>query len=167
MYFSFNSDQLLDVMAEFMGEDVSLGEFSRSSESLLEFVKKCQIDVDLLVFRAIERPAGCLSPATTRVDAIAEQRQLRVAIGDALLTQYLSPGLLRVVKDERDELHQRFFAFIESRIRLAVLDGGSPSPEAGEREKVPMEDQTQYQKNKKSADTDVNSPEAKSPTASA
>src|SRR6185369_15934519 len=53
--FLLNTHQLLYMMPNLMGQDVSLGELTGCSKTTPEFVVKSQVDIDLFVCRAVER----------------------------------------------------------------------------------------------------------------
>src|SRR3954463_9584215 len=50
---SLDPELLLDVVADLVGEDVGLGEIAGRLEALVELVEEPEVDVDLLVERAI------------------------------------------------------------------------------------------------------------------
>jgi hypothetical protein len=49
-----DAQQVLDVVADFVGDDVGLGEFAGRLEALLQLAEEDEVDVDLLVARAVE-----------------------------------------------------------------------------------------------------------------
>ena len=102
----FNTPQALDVMPQLMRDDVGLREVARGPEALLQLVVEAEIDVDLLIPRAVERPARRLAHAARGGRRIPEQHQRRLLV---LARQEARPGRLRVVEDERDELHEPVF----------------------------------------------------------
>ena len=53
-----DAQQLLHVMAKLVGDHVGLREIAGTAADLLQIIPEGKVDVDLLVFRAIERP-GC------------------------------------------------------------------------------------------------------------
>src|SRR5579862_6748007 len=81
-----------------------------------------------------------------------------MAIGNALLGQDLAPGVLRVVEDEGDEIHERLFLLIEGSIGLrhrgcAAVDRAG----ADQRQKIALEDQAQDEQYDDSAQPQMNS----------
>jgi len=118
---AFHAYDFLHVMANLVREDVGLRKLSRCAESLAQLVVKTQVDIDLLVSRAIEGPGrGFRTSASARLRVVSEQDQLGVPVGLArLLRQDLVPGSLCVVQNEGNELHQRLFLLVAGRIGLA------------------------------------------------
>ena len=55
--------EVLDVMADLMGDDIGLGEVAGRAEALRQLVEEGRVDVDLLVGRAVERPHRRLAHA--------------------------------------------------------------------------------------------------------
>ena len=75
-----DSQQLLDVMAELVGNHVCLREFAGRAEFLAQLIEEAQIDIDLFVFGTVERSGGRLCRAATRLRVVAEKHQLRVTV---------------------------------------------------------------------------------------
>ena len=107
------------MVSNFVGQDVGFGEFSGGAEALLQFVIETQIDIDLFVFGTVERAGGGLRHAAGGIVGVAKEHQLGVAIGHALRGQDLAPGVLGVVQDKGDEIHQGLFLLIADGIGLA------------------------------------------------
>lgn len=59
-----NSQQLLDMVSQFMRDNVSLGKLRRASAKLLQLFPETQVDINLLVLRAIERASRSLRRPT-------------------------------------------------------------------------------------------------------
>lgn len=53
-----DAEERLDVVPHFVGDHVRHGKVTRSLESLLQLVIETQVDVDLVVARAIEGPVA-------------------------------------------------------------------------------------------------------------
>src|SRR5262249_40606562 len=106
------------MMADFVRQHIGLGKLTWSAEALLEFVVEPKVDVNLFIDRTIKRAGGGLSRAAAGVSNVAKQHQLGVAIVDIFLLKNLSPGLLRVIQDERNKLHGRRFAGVTGAVRL-------------------------------------------------
>jgi hypothetical protein len=85
-----------------------------------------------------------------------------------LLGKNLGPGVLRVVEDERDELHQRFLGFVASGIRPVDRCGNRRSgASTQEGKEVLFEDKAQDEEDHHAAQSDVHASEAESTSASA
>src|SRR6267143_644328 len=72
---SFNSEQVLDVMSELMGQHIGLGKFAGGTETLFQLVVKSEVDVDLLVARAVERPGGRLRLSASRSRRVPKEHE--------------------------------------------------------------------------------------------
>jgi hypothetical protein len=98
------------MMTDLVRQHVGLGEFTGRSEAVSQFVKKAEVNVDLLVRGTIKRAGSRLSKAAGRICGVAEEHKLSVPVGHiALLRQKAIPGVLRVVEDKRNELHELGF----------------------------------------------------------
>jgi hypothetical protein len=110
---------VLHVMTDLVREHIRLREIARRAEALLQLFVKGEIDVDLLVFRTVERSRGRLRVAARGVGGVAEKHQLGVAVRRArLLREDVLPRLLCVVEDEGDELH---FLLLFRRLRDGLI----------------------------------------------
>ena len=93
--FRQNAEQVLDVMADLMRDDISVGEIAAAAEAPFHVLEKSGIEIDLLVFRAIERPHRRLGAAAARGRAAAVENEFRLDVGNAfLLRQNLRPNRL-------------------------------------------------------------------------
>ena len=65
-----DAEQLLHVMADLMGDDIGLGEVAGRAEAVLQLLVEVEVDIDLLVVRAVERAhlrhAQCRRPSARR-----------------------------------------------------------------------------------------------------
>ena len=96
--------QVLDVMAHLVGDDVRLREVPRRSEALVELPEEREVDVDLAVLRTVEGPHRRLTHAARRRRRLAEQHEPRRRVASARVREDPPPGVLRVREDHRDEL---------------------------------------------------------------
>jgi len=63
-----DAEQALDVVTQFVRDDVGLGKVSCGAAELREFVPEAEVDVDFLVFRAVEGPVeACAVPQAEKV----------------------------------------------------------------------------------------------------
>jgi hypothetical protein len=97
------AEDVLDVVADLVGDDVGLGEVAAGAELAREDVVEGEVDVRALVARAVERAGGGLAEAAGGVGGAGEQDQLGAAVGLALDRRQALPGVLDVVEDEPDE----------------------------------------------------------------
>ena len=146
-------------MSNFVGQNIRLSELPGRPKALLQFLIEAQVDIDLLVFGTVKRPARRLGHATCGIDTVAEQHQLRMPVGHALAAQNLGPGFLGIVEHERHKLHHRLFLLVAHRIGLARLNGTSHAAATTtatyERQKIALEYDAQHQQDQKTANPDV------------
>ena len=75
LYLLEGTFQVLDVMADLMRQYISLGEVARCTMFVLQILEEAKINIDLLIFRAIERPhAGAGWPTSTVGRATVEYK---------------------------------------------------------------------------------------------
>src|SRR5262245_20006795 len=74
------SREVLDVVADFVSDHVGMRKLARRCKSRFQFVKEVQIEIDLLICRAIEGPDGCFGKAARGLRLTGKQYQLRVTI---------------------------------------------------------------------------------------
>src|SRR5579883_2089686 len=129
-------------MPNLVRENVSLRKLSWGAEALFQFIVETQIDINLFVSRAVKGSCGGFRPAATRIRFIAEQH-------------------------ECDKLHQRFFRFIERRIRAAHRRCGCAASAAQQRKEILFENEAEDKEDDQAADADVHSAEAESSAATA
>ena len=67
-------------MPDFMRDDIGLGEITRRAESPIELAEERQIEIHLLIARAIERSARGRSRSARRSHGVLEEDQDRFAI---------------------------------------------------------------------------------------
>src|SRR5450631_382562 len=154
-------------MPDFVREHIRLRKFSRHSEASLQFIVEAEIDIYLLVTGTVERSAGGFRHAAGGVYAVAKQHKLRVAVSHALRCEDLRPGLLGVIKHERDKLHQRLLPLIAGRVGLpAHLSGRvGAATHSRQRKKIPLKYQTQHQQDDEAADSNVDAAKIKTTAA--
>ncbi len=75
-----DSEDRLDVMADFVGDDVGLREVTRSVQLLLHLIVETEIDVDLVVTGTIERSGRRSGRAACRLDGVGKEYELRLRI---------------------------------------------------------------------------------------
>ena len=97
-------EQVLHVMPDLVRDDIGLREVAGRAEAPIELAEERQVEVDLLIGRAIERAAGRQRPSRTPTHGVLEQHQHRLAILPPGRREHAAPGLLGVAKHDRDEL---------------------------------------------------------------
>src|SRR5271170_5831218 len=94
----FDAEDVLYVVTEFVSNHISLGKICVASSEALQLIPEAEIDINLFVRRAIERPGLRLGGATTGIGVAVIQNELRAAvIAASLLGQKRLPGFLHVV----------------------------------------------------------------------
>jgi hypothetical protein len=147
----FSPHDALDVMTDFVRENIGLREIAAGSKPAPQLVVEPEIDVHPAVAGAIEGTRGRFGEAARRLDGVAKQNELRALVASL---QRSLPDILRIVEHERHEVDQAFF------LRRAA-DGtvrGDIHGFAGARrdygEEVLTRDKTQNQKRSEPAKAD-------------
>ena len=104
-----NAEFVLDVMADFVGDHISFGEFAglavgAAAELVLQVVEERGIEIDALVARAIERPHRRLREGAWRRFGTGKQPQLGRMVGFSGSCENLGPAVLGVAEHQGDEL---------------------------------------------------------------
>src|SRR5262245_30963749 len=104
-----NPEQLLDMVAHLVGDDVGLGELARlavaAAEPVFQVAEERGVDVDALIAGAVERPHGGLRHAAARLIGHAgEHHQPRGPVVLVGLLEDLLPAVLGIAEDGGDEL---------------------------------------------------------------
>ncbi len=107
MHFARNSQQVLDVMTDFVGDDVRLREIAGRPETRPHLVVEAQVDVGLLVGGTVERTHRRLSQAAGRASRAAEQHQHGLFVTSAHLPELRGPDVFGVGDHDRDHVRQR------------------------------------------------------------
>src|SRR6185503_12390408 len=92
--------QMLDMVTQFMRDDIGLREISRRAEALLQLLVEREVDVDLLIRRTIERSGGRLGKTTGRPHRIPEEYQLGRLVLATVGLQLAAPEGLGAVEHE-------------------------------------------------------------------
>ena len=121
------AQQVLDVVADLVGDDVGIGELARRLELLRQHPVEAEVDVDRLVVRAVERAGGGLAGAAGGRRRAVEHHELGRPVLRAALAEDLLPDVLGAGKDHRGEapalvLHRAALA-----LDLRLLLGGAPA----------------------------------------
>ncbi len=171
-HFGLNAEDLLHVMADFVGNYVSLGEFTRGGELTLEFLEEAEIQIDFFVFRAIEGARGGVGSSATGWVRIAEEDEFGMPVGVvSLLGKHLFPVILNVPQDEGNEIHFRFLASVEGAVGSGIRGAGHGGAAAASRrtsaaaekgEEVLVEDQAEDADDDGASDAEVNATESAS-----
>src|SRR6476620_8023471 len=88
-----NAQEILDVMPNFMRDNVGLGEISRRMKSVAKILKETHIEINFLIFGAIERTHRRLGKSAGRVHSTREQHELGFPICLSRSAKYVRPGV--------------------------------------------------------------------------
>src|SRR5262245_22558380 len=83
--------QILDVMTDFMSDNVGFGEVAGSLEPIAQVSEKAHVEIDLLVIWTIERSHCGLTEPARRFDGSAKEDKFRRRIGSACLSEDVAP----------------------------------------------------------------------------
>src|SRR6266511_1136828 len=150
-------------MADLVRDHIRLREVAGRAEALAQLVVEAEVDVYLLILGAVERATGRSREAACRLDGVAEEIELGVAVA----RQGLIPRRLRVVEDEGDELDR---AMLLRRLlhRPARLRRGAAAAAAVEkREEVLVEEKAENEQEDGTAAPDRRAADAKAAAAAA
>src|SRR4051812_5135061 len=92
------------MMAILMGNDIGAGEIARRAEALAELIEERQVQIDMLVARAIEWPRGRLASAAAGGRSIIVWGECRGCEADPLFLQQRRPDILGRANDLAGEL---------------------------------------------------------------
>ena len=115
------------MVADFMSNHVSLGKITGSLEAVAQLTIKIEIDIDLVIFRTIERPGGSLREAARGLHPAAKKHQFRRLVCPTVARKYFAPGALCAAEHTRDEVFHRIIAirapFGRGRRRVGIHAG--------------------------------------------
>src|SRR5665213_2044927 len=92
------------MVAKLVRDDIRLRKVRGASAKAPQVVPEPEIDVNLLIRRAVERPRRSLRRPAAGVGRIAKQHQLRMTVLLTLLLENLRPLLLHVVEYGRNQV---------------------------------------------------------------
>ena len=99
-----DADEVLHVMPDLVRDHIGLGEITRGVELPFELVVEGEVDIDLVVARAVERPRRHAGEPAGRTDAPGEEHELRLLVGLAARLEDSAPDILRLGQHRSDEL---------------------------------------------------------------
>ena len=102
-----DAELLLDVVADLVGDHVGLGEVAGRAEALAQLVEEAEVDVDLLVERAVEGAGRRARLAAARADAGGEEDEAWRRRMACRPWNCSAQKACEVVEDEVDELDLR------------------------------------------------------------
>ena len=105
-----DAEQVLDVMPDLVRDNVSLREVAGRAEAILQVAVEREVDVELLVGGAVERPDRGLGITARRLYLAGEKHQRGLAIGPAGPSEDFGPNLLGRTEHGGDEIGHLVFA---------------------------------------------------------
>ena len=97
-------EEVLDMMAHLVGDDVGLGEIPGGAEATLELGEEREVEVDPAIRRTVEGTDRGGVEAARRCHGVGEQDERRLLVATSETRQGCAPGVLRVGEDDRDEI---------------------------------------------------------------
>ena len=165
-----DAELVLHVVADLVGDDVGLGELAGCAQALLEHLVEAQVDVDLLVVRAVERPHRRLALAARRRPAAREEDELRRLVGPARLAEDVGPDDLGAAQDLRDELRAGIVGRRRRRGALLLDDlaaAVAAAHHAEQRQRIDAEDPAGDDRHREAAEADAAAADAEAAAAAA
>jgi hypothetical protein len=107
--FLHRAEQMLDVMADLVRDDVGLREIAGCAETRPQVAIEREVYVNLLVARTVERPRACARHAAARARLFGEERERRLPVTPARLLKELLPHVLRLGQHDPGELLEFVF----------------------------------------------------------
>src|SRR5688572_1908085 len=99
-------EEVLHVVPDLVRYDVGLREVSGRAVSPPQVLVEGEVDVELLIGRAVERTHRRLRETARRLGRLFEEDELGLTIGLTLRAEQVAPDLLGVGEDDRDEMRE-------------------------------------------------------------
>src|SRR5262245_5143245 len=99
-----DTQQILNMMPDFVRDDVCLREIAWRMEAIFQFLKETGVEVDLLIRRTIERTHRCLTKAACGLHSASEQDEFWFAVSLAFAPEDIRPRIFRVAENSCDEV---------------------------------------------------------------
>ncbi len=116
-----HAEQRLQMVADLVGDDVGLGEVAGGAELLVEFAEEPEVDVELLIGRAVEGADRRRVGAARRLHGVVEQHQGGRLVARARLLEEARPHVLGGSEHDGGKLRLRVAS---GRANLALLRRG-------------------------------------------
>jgi hypothetical protein len=127
-----DADQVLDVVADLVRDDVGAGEVAFRTEPALEGLEEVEVEIDPAVARAVERPDRRVGSAAGGVDDTGEEDELGRLVAAAAGLELALPDLLGVGEHDRDEGRGRVVGADRARRLGLRCRGDEPAATAAE-----------------------------------
>src|SRR6185312_8171178 len=75
LYTIANTEQILHVMSNFVGDDVGLCEIASCTQAFLELTEKTEVDVNASILRTIKRTSGAAGEPATGLNQVREEHE--------------------------------------------------------------------------------------------
>ena len=159
-----DTQQVLHVMADLVGNDVGLGEVTGRPVPLFEVLEEGEVDVDLVIGRAVERShRGCCHAAGGLYGA-GEHHQHWFPVVETAGPEYGVPGVLRIRQHHRDEVREPFL-FRRRTVLVSCRDRCSTLLHLQQHLRIDAEEIGQRQGDNNGADAALEGAPAQSPAA--
>ena len=99
-----DTEQILNVMSNFVGYDVGLCEIASCTQAFLELTEKTEVDVNVSIFWTIERTGCATSEPAAGLNQIREKHESRLLVLSAHLPEDFVPRVFGVGENNGDEL---------------------------------------------------------------
>ena len=99
-----DTEQILNVMSNFVGYDVGLCEVASRTQAFLELTEKTEVDINASIFRTIERTARTTGEPAAGLSQVGEEHEPRLLVLSAHLPEELMPRVFGVGENDGDEL---------------------------------------------------------------
>jgi hypothetical protein len=99
-----DTEQILNVMSNFVGYDVRLCEIASRTQALLELTEKTEVDINASIFWTIERTARTTGEPAAGLNQVGEEHEPRLLVLSAHLPEELMPRVFGVGENNSDEL---------------------------------------------------------------
>src|SRR5678815_1024076 len=100
---STDTEQILHVMANFVGYDVGLCGIASCTQAFLELTDTTEVEVDLSILRTIERTGCATGEPAAGLNHVREEDQPRLLVLATHLPEDLLPGVFGIGENYRDE----------------------------------------------------------------
>ena len=109
------------MVADFVRDDVGLGEIAGNAEAAFQLVEETQVEIDFLVFGTIERSDGGAGKTAGRLHRAVEQHEFGISILAAHAAELFVPDIFGIGEHDLDELDELLLSGID---RPALLNSG-------------------------------------------
>src|SRR5262249_8693930 len=103
-----DAQQILDVMSDFMSNDICLREIARRMKAIAQFLKETRVEINLFIREAVERPHRRLTKAARGFDSPSKKDQFWFAVSYAFASENIRPRIFCVTENGCDKVFGSF-----------------------------------------------------------